>query len=163
MNEIIKVLEAINQKPLKVYIGDGKIEDLSIILCNGLKSGKIESFKYPFPKQYLELLTFSNGIMFFQSGDYAIYSLEEALDYQKALEFDEWIVPIGYFLGETILLNCKESNKECYLYAGSSMLKDEFISLNLDIKGFLEKMLQMNCNCFWLDWENVKHYDFSPQ
>ena len=161
MRTLIKTFDSIIKKPLRVYIGDGDIEELSITINPKISMEKFDKYNLPLPLQYKELLAYSDGLTFFNSGDYTLYSLDDAVEYRDALEFKQNVLPIGYFLGETILLNCEEIEKETYLYAGSSICKDEFVALNLDIKGFLEKLLLNNCNCFWLEKEDVLYYDFS--
>lgn len=161
MNTIISVLESINKASLKVYLGNGEISELSVTLNQGLDIDAIEQIMPNLPTQYKELLTFSNGLCFFNSGDYTLYPLEDAIEYQKANDFNKNILPIGYFLDETILLNCAESETEHYLYAGSSIMKDEFISLDMDLRSFLDKLLANNCNCFWLEKPVEKYYNFN--
>lgn len=161
MNTILNTLNSISQEPLKVYIGEGQIEKLTVSLSQGIDLKRIKETGLHLPQQYIQLLTYSNGIVFFDSGDYAIYSFEEAVENQKALEYPEDILPIGYFLGDTLVMNCKEFQNNNYLYAGSSILKDEFISLGMNMNQFIEKMLLCNCACFWQEIECDKYYDFT--
>ncbi len=161
MKDIITVLKLINDNPLRVYIGEGMIDNLTVSLhSEQLPNNNVNLLK-KLPKQYLEFLQFSNGLEFYNSGDHRFHPLDEVLALQKSYGFNENVFPIGYFLEDTVLLVLDQSTRGYSIYVGSNLLLDEFILLEHDFKEFLENLLIHNCSNFWIHFNDENYYDFS--
>lgn len=156
IQSIIEVIKEISENPLCVYIGEGEIDELGVTLHKGLnKENYLERIE-KFPEEYVQLLEFSNGMQFFECGDISFYSLEEVLSTQEAFGYKENIYPIGYVLGDQVLLILDDSKQGYQIYVEAENISDDMVLLGGTFVDVMEKFLLCGCNNFWYIYSDYK-------
>lgn len=163
MQDIINVIRKKQDK--NVYIGQGEFIDFKCKLNKPANNSDIESFeksiKFKIPSDYKEFLLQSNGLMFFDSGDFEIFDLQTVLDITPSVDYINSVYIIGSFLQDYIVIDSRKISTEKYLYVGPQILSDRFISLEHNFKELLERLLITNVQKYW-DWNtNVEYHNFS--
>lgn len=160
MRNIIDTIKNISNQPLRVYIGEGMIKELGVSLHNGISLDLINTTCSKLPNDWKKLLQFSNGMEFFNAGDYSIFPLEDIISTQKSFPFEEHVFPVSYVLDDFILLEVNNSDKGYSMYAGPSIVRNEYVYLDDDIQSFFEKFLLHNCEKYWDTYQNNVFFNF---
>lgn len=100
---------------------------------------------YKLPEDYIEFLSLTNGLIFFNAGDFAFNDIDWILEkkYNKKYNsgFKEEILIVGYFMGYELLIDQKESRTQNYLYAGDACTPDNYVKIGT-ITDFLNGFIQ---------------------
>lgn len=97
--------------------------------------GKLTAFfqAHPFPKDFQTLLSYSDGFVLFQAGDYRISNLDWILsckyDPKYKSNFRSMFWEIGYFMGYNLIIDETKSNTDQYLYVGDADVLDNYVKL----------------------------------
>lgn len=117
---------------------------------------------HPFSKDLQTLLSYSNGFVLFQAGDYQISSLEWILSckydpkYKSDLRDEFW--KIGYFMGYNLVIDETKSNTNQYLYVGDAYVLDDYIKAGTVTDFFNGFIASKGEIPFWKT-EGVKKYN----
>ena len=159
IKELIEIATRINT----VYIGDGQFDELACehrMPASAEEIAKLERIAGTLPADYRDFLMQTNGMTFFQAGDFSLYSIDEIIETLKTADFKEGIYPIGYILEDYIVIKGDVIDSGAYIYAGDAYCRDEYYSLDCDFKTFLDRLIISGGNNFWR-WVNPGlKYDF---
>ena len=144
-----------------VYLGQCEFDCFSFSLNPSTSLDRINEFKSNyncvFPSEYESFLKITNGIIFFNSGDFRLYSLAEIKDDLELFNYKKNVYPIGCFLDDIVVINGNEINSGKYIYVGDNYSNDEFYSLNCDFLTFFDRLIVTNINNFW-QWFEPNEY-----
>lgn len=160
ITDTIEVLKEINRQPLRVYLEDGIFADLGVTFYPGLTKEECSKLPEDLPKDYIDLLSFSNGLIFFNSGDCSFNAWSDVQEIKALNDFPENVYPIAAFLDDYVLLVIDKSERGYSLYAGPAILLNEYTLLDYDLSDFIDYLLHRCCCKFWLDNPPEKYYDF---
>ncbi len=104
------------------------------------------------PEDYLQFLSYSNGLYVGEYYDCMFYSLNEVIalssterEMQRHLCPDS-LVPIAHYYGDTIYIDCKDSRGTVY-YSLEGI--DDPVSFNMSFSEFLQKCIDCKFQVFW--------------
>ena len=160
--DVQKIVEA-TKNIYNVYIGSGTFDNWECTYKSPVTEDEIKKFEKEvavIPADYKEFLTTTNGIIFFNSGDFTFFSLQEVTETQKIMDFKNGIYPIGYVLDDYIVIKSDEISTGCYIYAGDACCRDEYFSLNCDFATFLDRYVMANASNYWRWFMPGKRFDF---
>ena len=150
--QLIEVIKHFKENPPMIYHGKGAFAKMLVNLSDGISQKEIDKMLkkykgYILPKDYLELLKFSNGISFFEYADDTICSLKDAFEYAD----DEWLeqgyINIARFAEDNFYMKCDGSERNIYL-SNEGIGKLE--PLNMSFVAFIEASLISGFSYFWL-------------
>lgn len=150
INDIVLSIKKINGD---IYLGEAEFDTFSCQFNPPINDDEICNFEKIFsckiPDDFKEFLKISNGLSFFNSSDFQLYSLNQIKE--KLLENDylKGVYPIGYFLEDEILIKSDEINNDYYIYVGDVYSIDEFYKIEYNFTLFLDRLLSSNINNFW--------------
>lgn len=88
---------------------------------------------FALPRDYKDLLKFTDGFVLFHAGDYAVYDISFVIELKKGgiykPDFKDEMLTIGYFMGYNLLLNQSEIHTKNYLYAGDACSYNQYVSV----------------------------------
>ena len=151
MNNVIRAIKKIKEEKPTVYQGKGNFAELTVTLNQGMNVDAIKSVadkhEIVLPDEYVVLLSFSNGISFFEHGDCKFYSLEDAL----SVGIDEWMregyVCVARYYEDSIYLQCDNNERNVFISEeGFSKLR----SMKMSLGAFLDASLCSGFSYFWL-------------
>ena len=152
MKKVIKAIKEIQKNRPTIYVGRGEFREFTIELNPSLDIEKIKTIasknNFILPKDYMEFLSFSNGIYFYESFDHQFYPLEEAIAYTKEdNRIEKGYLNIATCLEDDIYMKCDGSYLNMYISEeGISDLRP----LNMTFEAFMECGLISGFAYFWL-------------
>ena len=155
---IEKTLEALKQIQGQIYIGEGSVLEFSCRFNPPATMIDIKKFESDFecvvPKDYMRFLLTSNGMQFYEAGDYMFYSTQKIAENLKMMSiayssYIKGIYPIAYICEDYIVIKSDEISSGKYIYAGSCYMRDEYYSLDCNFETFFERYVISNACSYW--------------
>lgn len=163
IEDVISAMKKIHKQKPEVYCGKGEFSRMTITFHPGISQESLDALIVPFqlvlPDSYRTLLTFSNGIYFFEYADHQIFSIQEALKLSLIGEGKEdlakkKLLRIGTCLEDFIYMKCDGSERN--IYVSEEGISDPY-PVHMSFLAFLEAGLISSFSYFWL-W-GTEHYD----
>ena len=166
VHEIINATKHINGQ---VYIGEGSFAQYHCSYNPPTAQEKIIGFESIYsvtvPEDYVNFLLVSNGMQFYEAGDFSFYSLQQIEVILKTMKeasvpYKDGIFPIAYVLGDYIVIKSDAIASGKYIYAGSCYCRDEYFSLECNFETFFDRCIITNLCNYWRWLAPVELFDF---
>lgn len=150
--QLVEVIKNFQENQPVIYHGKGFFEKMIVNLNKGISQKEIDKLlkkynTYTLPKDYLELLKFSNGINFFKYADDKISSLEDAFKYAQDDWLEQGYIYIARFAEDDFYMKCDGSERNIYF---SNEGISDLEPLNMSFVAFVEASLISGFSYFWL-------------
>ena len=155
MAQLTKVIDYIaDAKPMQ-YGGKGNFDRFFVKRAEGLTDKVIEKLSARYsdlilPKDYTQLMKYSNGLSFYEYADIMFFPLEEALEDTDEEFLANKLLHFATCREDTFFIKCDGSERNIYFSAEGI---DEPKPLNMSLIAFLEAGLISGFSYFWL-WGN---------
>lgn len=145
---LIQYEEAIVERVTCTFNSPASKEDISRV-------SELSSFELP--KDYLDLLYYSNGLRLFDdvyNGGYRIYSVNEVIeDYNLVTPPDHWI-PIGSYCGDLIYIDTSKKETGYLIFQEPTEIPTPTYRFNIGLGDWLEKLIISQGTQFWR-WRGI--------
>ena len=167
---IKQTIEALKQIQEKVYIGEGCFDEFVFEFNPPATLDEIRMFEFEnsliVPEDYLNFLLASNGMQFYEAGDFTFRGIREISEMLKFMKesgvgYKDGIYPIAYILEDYIVIKSDEIPSGKYMYAGSCCCVDEYFSLGCNFETFFDQYIIANACNYWRWQPHSEKFNFS--
>lgn len=162
---VINLIESMKKIKGNIYVGNNNFKEFKYTLYKPVNENKLKELNMDFDKELTDFWKITNGLMFFDSADYRIFSIEETIEYTNdCIKFGKLIrgvYVIAYMCEFIILIDSRKPQKN--IYVCDHICIDEAINLNCNFKDFLDELIVSNITFFWqreYTNEETKLYSF---